>query len=173
MAPGLTTVEATERRTRGREQTARSRRPSAARRLLGELTHSSLWCLGGAVLAFVAGLPELSVAIVGVILLNAVFAAIQQARADHAADRLRAMLPSQVSVWRDGRRKIIEAEDVVVDDVLLLEGGDRVPADALVVTANRLLVDSSMLTGESGRRLSATASSSPEPSSWRGRPAPP
>ena len=59
------------------------------------------------------------------------------------------MLPTQVSVWRDGRRQIIEADDVVVDDLLLLESGDRVPADAVVTTANRLLVDSSMLTGES------------------------
>ena len=50
---------------------------------------------------------------------------------------------------RDGRRQIIEAEDVVVDDLLLLESGDRVPADATVVMANRLLVDTSMLTGES------------------------
>ena len=41
------------------------------------------------------------------------------------------------------------AEDVVVDDVLLLESGDRIPADAMVLSANRLLVDTSMLTGES------------------------
>jgi magnesium-transporting ATPase (P-type) len=59
------------------------------------------------------------------------------------------MLPTQVSVWRDGRRQIIEADDVVVDDLLLLESGDRVPADAVVTRANRLLVDTSMLTGES------------------------
>jgi magnesium-transporting ATPase (P-type) len=82
-------------------------------------------------------------------MLNALFAFAQQARADRAADRLRAMLPTQVSVWRDGRRQIIEADDVVVDDVVLLESGDRIPADAVLTTANRLLVDSSMLTGES------------------------
>ncbi len=54
-----------------------------------------------------------------------------------------------MSVWRDGRRQVIEAEDVVVNDILLLEAGDRVPADATVISANGLLVDSSMLTGES------------------------
>ena len=96
-----------------------------------------------------AGLPELGVAIFAVIVLNAVFAFAQQARADRAAERLRAMLPTRVSVRRDGRRQIVEAEDVVVDDVLLLESGDRIPADATVVAANRLLVDTSMLTGES------------------------
>lgn len=151
MAPGLTTEEATERRAQGGgNRLPASRRPSAARRLLGELTHFFallLWV--AAVLALFAELPELSAAIVAVILLNAVFAAIQQARADRAADRLQEMLPTRVTVWRDGRRQVIEAEDVVIDDVLLLESGDRVPADAVVLIENRLLVDTSMLTGES------------------------
>lgn len=151
MAPGLTTAEASERREQGgANRLPAVRRPSAARRLLGELTHFfaiMLWV--AAVLAFFAGLPELSIAIVAVILLNAVFAAVQQARADRAADRLQALLPTRVSVWRDGRRQVIEAEDIVVDDLLLLEAGDRIPADATVVTANRLLVDTSLLTGES------------------------
>ncbi|EUA00476.1 E1-E2 ATPase family protein [Mycobacterium kansasii 824] len=100
-------------------------------------------------LAFFAKLPQLSIAIIAVIVLNGVFALIQQARADRAADRLQQMLPTRITVWRDGRRQVIEAEDVVVDDILLLESGDRVPADAVVLTENRLLVDSSMLTGES------------------------
>ncbi len=152
LAPsGLTTAEVSARREQGgANRLPAARRPSPVRRLLGELIHFfaiMLWV--AAVLAFVAGLPELSIAIVAVIVLNAIFAAAQQARADRAADRLQALLPTRVSVWRDGRRQIIEAEDVVVDDVLLLEAGDRVPADATVVTANRLLVDTSMLTGES------------------------
>ncbi|WP_448808685.1 cation-translocating P-type ATPase [Agromyces bauzanensis] len=152
MAPaGLTTAEAGERRAQGgANRLPAARRPSAARRLLGELVHFfaiMLWVAG--ILAFIAGLPALGIAIFAVIVLNAVFAAVQQARADRAADRLQAMLPTRVSVWRDGRRRVIDAEDVVVGDILLLEAGDRVPADASVVSANRLLVDSSMLTGES------------------------
>jgi magnesium-transporting ATPase (P-type) len=149
---GLTTAEAAGRRAEhGPNRLPASRRPSAARRLVGELTHFfalMLWVAG--LLALIAGLPQLGIAIFAVIVLNALFAFAQQGRADRAADRLRAMLPTQVSVWRDDRRQIIEAEDVVVDDVLLLESGDRVPADAVLTKANRLLVDSSMLTGESG-----------------------
>jgi P-type E1-E2 ATPase len=151
VAEGLSTSEAAGRRAEhGPNRLPAPRRPSAARRLAGELTHFfavMLWVAG--LLALIAGLPELGIAIFAVIVLNALFAFAQQARADRAADRLRAMLPIQVSVWRDGRRQIIEADDVVVDDLLLLESGDRVPADAVVTTANRLLVDSSMLTGES------------------------
>ncbi|BBX97080.1 cation-translocating P-type ATPase [Mycobacterium lacus] len=151
MVPGLTTAQAAERRARGgANRLPASRRPSVARRLLGELTHFFallLWV--AAALAFFAKLPQLSVAIIAVIVLNGVFAMIQQARADRAADRLQEMLPTRITVWRDGGRRVIEAEDVVVDDILLLESGDRVPADAVVLTENRLLVDSSMLTGES------------------------
>lgn len=118
--------------------------------MLGELTHFfALLLWTAAALAFFAKLPQLSIAIIAVIVLNGVFALIQQARADRAADRLQEMLPTRVTVFRDGRRRLIEAEDVVVGDVLLLESGDRVPADATVLAENRLLVDSSMLTGES------------------------
>ena len=148
---GLTSAEAAERLARdGGNTLPRAKRPSVLRRLLGELTHFfALLLWGAAVLAIFADLPALSVAIVGVIVLNAVFAVIQQARADRAADRLGEMLPTRVTVRRDGRRRVIDAADVVVGDLLLLEAGDRVPADASAVTANRLLVDTSMLTGES------------------------
>lgn len=151
LPPGLTTAEATQRRARdGANRLPAARRPSVVRRLLGELTHFfALLLWAAAVLAFFAKLPQLSIAIIAVIVLNGVFALIQQARADRAADRLQQMLPTRITVWRDGRRQVIEAEDVVVDDILLLESGDRVPADAVVLTENRLLVDSSMLTGES------------------------
>ncbi|MHA7649377.1 cation-translocating P-type ATPase [Mycobacterium sp. ML4] len=150
-AAGLTKAEALARRARdGANALPAAKRPSVLRRLLGELTHFfALLLWTAAALAFLAKLPQLSVAIAAVIVLNGVFALIQQARADRAADRLQEMLPTRVTVWRDGRRQLIDAEDVVIGDVLLLESGDRVPADAVVLAENRLLVDSSMLTGES------------------------
>lgn len=150
-ATGLTSAAAAERLAQqGANVLPRAARPSVVRRLLGELTHFfALLLWAAAVLAIFADLPELSVAVVGVIVLNTVFAVVQQARADRAADRLREMLPTRVTVRRDGRRRVIEAADVVVGDVLLLESGDRVPADAVVLDENRLLIDSSMLTGES------------------------
>jgi len=104
--PGLSSAVAAARRDAdGPNRLPEPRRPSALRRLSRELTHFfavMLWVAG--VLALLAGLPELGVAIVAVILLNAVFAFAQQTRADHAAERLRAMLPTRVSVWRDQRR---------------------------------------------------------------------
>ena len=149
--PGLTSAEATRRRaTYGPNRLPSPRRPSAARRLAGHLVHFfalMLWVAGG--LAFLAGLPQLGVAIFVVIVVNALFAFVQEGRADRAADRLRGLLPRRVTVRRDARLQEVEAEDVVVGDLLVLGSGDRIPADATVTSAHSLLVDTSSLTGES------------------------
>jgi len=148
---GLSSSEAAARLARdGANVLPEPRRRSLLRRFLGELFHFfalMLWVAGG--LAMLGRLPQLGVAIFAVILINALFSLAQEARADRAASRLRSMLPTRVTVRRDGRRQIIEASEVVVGDVLLLESGDRVPADAELVAGNRLLMDTSMLTGES------------------------
>jgi magnesium-transporting ATPase (P-type) len=106
-----------------------------------------LWVAGG--LAFLAGLPQLGVAIFIVIVVNALFAFVQEHRADRAAERLRSLLPQRIHVRRDGRAIEVDARDVVVGDVLLLEAGDRIPADAHALAAHGLLIDTSLLTGES------------------------
>jgi P-type E1-E2 ATPase len=105
-----------------------------------------LWV--AAALAFIGGLPQ-SVAIVIVIVLNALFAFIQESRADRAAERLQALLPARIAVLRDGLRTVIDATGVVRGDVMLVSTGDRIPADGIVQVATALRVDASLLTGES------------------------
>jgi len=148
---GLSTAEAQSRLARdGPNELPPPVRPSAIRRFLRQLLHFfalMLWVAGG--LAFLAGLPELGVAIFVVVVLNAVFAFAQEHRADRAAERLRAMLPRRITVRRDGHRIRIDAGEVVAGDLLLLESGDRIPADATTADAHALLVDTSLLTGES------------------------
>src|SRR5690606_19038548 len=99
--------------------------------------------------AFLAGLPELGVAIFVVVVVNAAFAFLQEHRADRAAERLRALLPLRVTVRRGGRRVTLDATEVVTGDLLMLQPGDRVPADGTVVSAHGLAIDTSLLTGES------------------------
>ncbi len=151
LRPGLTSAEAAARLARdGPNRLPPPPRTSALLRLIGQLVHFfalMLWAAGA--LALLAGLPQLGVAIFIVVALNAVFAFVQENRADRAAERLRALLPLQVTVRRDGRRIMIDAADVVVDDLLVLESGDRIPADGTTVAAHSMLVDTSMLTGES------------------------
>ena len=150
-APGLTSQEARDRLARdGPNRLPAPRRRSAARELAGQLLHFfalMLWAAGA--LAFVAGLPQLGIAIFIVVVLNALFAFVQEHRASRAAERLKALLPMQVNVRRDGRRMAIDAADVVVGDVLVLEPGDRIPADGRTVVAHGLVLDTSLLTGES------------------------
>ena len=107
-----------------------------------------LWV--AALMAWLAGLASLAVAIAGVVVINATFSFVQQRRADRAAERLRVLLPSEIRVRRDGRVAAIDVSEVVVGDVVVLEAGDRIPADGIVVSAETVSVDTSMLTGESG-----------------------
>jgi calcium-translocating P-type ATPase len=126
------------------------RRRSAVGELAAQLVHFfalMLWVAG--VLALVAGLPELGVAIFVVVVVNGVFAFIQEARAERAAGLLRDLLPRRATVIRDGMPRAIGAEELVVGDVVRLEAGDRVPADLDVGTGTSLAVDTATLTGES------------------------
>ena len=158
---GLTSGEAAERLRRdGPNTLPRPRRRSALRRFLDELTHFfALMLWAAAALAIVARLPELGIAIVAVVLLNAGFSFVQEARADRAAERLVALLPAQVTVVRDGRQQQVDAADVVVGDRVVLRAGDRVPADAIVRSAAALRIDASLLTGESMPVTSAVGES--------------
>ena len=106
-----------------------------------------LWA--AAVLAWVAGLPELALAIAAVVVLNASFAFVQERRSERAAQSLSALLPRSVNVRRDGQPTAVEARTVVMGDVLLLAAGDRVCADADAIVDHGVRLDTSMLTGES------------------------
>jgi magnesium-transporting ATPase (P-type) len=96
-----------------------------------------------------AEMPELTVAIALVVVVNALFSFFETYRAERAVAALRQMLPQRVRVRRDGVAADIASEDVVPGDVLLLAPGDRVAADADLLTATELRVDESALTGES------------------------
>lgn len=147
----MTSAQAADRLARdGANELPRVRRRSRAGKLLRQLTHFfalMLWVAAG--LAWFAQLPQLSIAITAVIIINAVFAFIQEERADRAADRLRTLLPADVTVVRDGRPVTVAARDVVVGDLLMLTAGDRIPADSTTTRSSQLRVDTSTLTGES------------------------
>jgi calcium-translocating P-type ATPase len=101
-----------------------------------------------AVLAWANGTPKLAIAIAAVILLNAAFSFFQELQAERAVEALAAFLPERARVMRDGSRQEIEARLLVPGDVLLIEEGERICADARLMTGT-LEVDMSALTGES------------------------
>ncbi|RRO14088.1 cation-transporting P-type ATPase [Saccharopolyspora rhizosphaerae] len=116
---------------------------------LRQLTHPLallLWIAG--VLAWIVGTRELALAIVAVILLNSALAFWQEEQAEQAVEALGDYLPQHSQVRRDGRPTRVLATELVPGDVLLLGEGDRVPADARLLSG-ALEIDASALTGES------------------------
>ncbi|HEU5355561.1 MAG TPA: cation-transporting P-type ATPase [Actinocrinis sp.] len=117
--------------------------------LVRQLTHPLALLLAvAAVLATSTGTPNLAAAIGAVIVLNAIFAFVQEMQAERAVEALAAFLPEQARVVRDGRQQEIPAEQLVPGDLVLLDEGERVCADARLCVGN-LEVDLSALTGES------------------------
>jgi magnesium-transporting ATPase (P-type) len=84
-----------------------------------------------------------------VVLVNAVIGFIQEGRAERALEAIRAMISTQASVIRDGQRRTNKAEELVPGDIVLLEAGDRVPADLRLIRGRSLRIDKAILTGES------------------------
>jgi magnesium-transporting ATPase (P-type) len=150
-ALGLTSEEVLARRAQfGPNVLAEPPKPSRLRQFGSQLVHLFallLWL--GAALALVGGLPQLTAAILVVILVNAVFAFAQEYRAERASEALRRVLPQVARVRRDGEERQIPAEELVPGDLVVLQPGDRVSADAELLSRHELRVDNSTLTGES------------------------
>ncbi len=148
---GLTRAEAAARRQRDGPNVLPVVEPPAPwRRLVAQLVHFfaiMLWI--AAVLAFVAGLAQLAVAIAVVVVVNGVFAFVQESRAERAAAQLRDLLPRRATVVRDGEEQEIDAADLVQGDLVVLASGDRISADLEVRASIGLAIDTSTLTGES------------------------
>ena len=125
---GLTGAEAAARlRASGPNRLPPPPRVHPLRLLGAQMVHFfavMLWV--AAVLALVAGLPALSVAIAVVVLLNGAFSFAQEYRADRAAERLADLMPLRATVRRDGRAQVVDAVELVVGDLVVLEAGDRV-----------------------------------------------
>ncbi|MEQ9527478.1 MAG: cation-transporting P-type ATPase [Parvibaculaceae bacterium] len=105
--------------------------------------------IGAGVLAAAIGHVTDAVVIGLVVLANATIGFVQEGRAEQALEAIRSMIDPHASVLRGGRRVTVGAEEVVPGELVLLEAGDRVPADLRLVKANNLKIDEAALTGES------------------------
>jgi len=96
-----------------------------------------------------ASLPYEALAILAVVLLNATLGYVQESRAEAAVAALRSMSAAEATVLRSGERRRVPAAELVPGDVILIEEGDTIPADARVVTSIALQTAEAALTGES------------------------
>ncbi|MBI5855579.1 MAG: cation-transporting P-type ATPase, partial [Nitrospirae bacterium] len=155
---GLPPEEARRRlATYGPNALQEARGYSVTKGLLRQFTHFLailLWIAAG--LAFAAdtmkpgeGMVTLGWAILGVIVINAVFAFFQEYKAERAVHALHRLLPARAWVLRSGQPQNVSRSEIVPGDLLLIEEGEQIPADARLVEAIEMRVDISSLTGES------------------------
>jgi Ca2+-transporting ATPase len=96
-----------------------------------------------------SNLPYEAIAIFTVVMLNAIMGYVQEARAEEAVAALRRMSAAQAKVIRDGTRRSLEAIELVPGDIILIEEGDSIPADARLIKTTALQTAEAALTGES------------------------
>ncbi|MDD1742943.1 MAG: HAD-IC family P-type ATPase [Methanotrichaceae archaeon] len=106
-----------------------------------------LWA--GGLMAFVAGMPELGIAIWMVNVVNGMFSYWQEHKAEKAVEALAKMLPVHANVIRESREYRILADELVPGDIVLLSEGDRISSDCRLIEAEELKIDQSLLSGES------------------------
>ena len=90
-----------------------------------------------------------SVIIIMIVVINAVLGVVQENKAEKAIEELKKMSVPHAKVLRDGHIKEISSQTVVPGDIIILEAGDMVPADARLISGNTIKTDESALTGES------------------------
>ena len=148
---GLASEEASRRLERhGENRLPEPRRRGPLRRLLAQFHNILIYVLivAGAVTSLLGEWLDAGV-IFAVVVINATIGFVQEGKAERAMDAIRKMLRTRTRVLRDGDIQEIDAVGLVPGDVILLESGDRVPADARLLSTRGLRVDESSLTGES------------------------
>ncbi|MEU3086199.1 cation-translocating P-type ATPase [Streptomyces massasporeus] len=169
-AEGLTTADAEHRAAAwGPNELAEPARRPQWLRLLDQFRS---WLIGillaAAVVAGIIGDLKDALVIAVVLLINATIGYLQERRAEHSLEALRQMLVPTARVRRDGQVSVIPAGALVAGDVVLLEAGDRVPADGRLMVAESVEVAEAALTGESQPVPKTTAPTSADD----GEPAP-
>lgn len=105
--------------------------------------------LGATVISVLLGEITDAVTIISIVLLNAILGFVQEYRTEHTLEALKSMTSPTAKCYRDGVLREIDASAIVRDDIIVIEAGDRIPADGVVLNASGFFADESILTGES------------------------
>lgn len=108
----------------------------------------SVLLLAASALSFISGAPVVGAVILAIVIVNSYVSVLQEVRAEKAMDALKNWVPESAKALRDGRLQKISARDLVPGDVISLDQGDRVPADARLLESHDIWVNNIPLTGE-------------------------
>ncbi|MCX5696289.1 MAG: HAD-IC family P-type ATPase [Candidatus Omnitrophica bacterium] len=150
-ADGLTETEAKSRLGEyGSNRLKRIKKTPLLVRFVSHFTNllAILMWLGSG-LSFWAQMPEAGWACIAVIFINAIFSFWQEFKAEKAIEALKGLLPSYARVIRGGEEKKVLLSDLVPGDIIFIEEGDSIPADARIIEAQELRVNNSAFSGES------------------------
>ncbi len=148
---GLSSAEAAQRLERfGPNKLPEPPRRHPVLRFLAHFNHVLIYVLLGAafITASLGHVIDTGV-ILAVVIANAIIGFIQEGRAEQAMEAIRRMLTPRCPVLRDGERRTIDTAALVPGDIVLLEAGEKVPADLRLISAAGLRIDEALLTGES------------------------
>ncbi len=153
---GLTSEQAKKRlEENGKNRLEEGKKKSVIIRLLEQFTDPMIIILivaaviSGITSVFDGSFPSDVIIILFVVILNAILGVVQESKAEKAIEALQEMAAATSKVERDGKVMQIKSEDLVVGDIILLEAGDAVPADARIIESASLKIEEAALTGES------------------------
>ena len=159
---GLTSKDAQERLNKyGKNKLAEGKKESTIRRFLKQLAEpmTIILIIAAAISAGMEiyegassghfGFPADVVIILAVVLINAILGVLQESKAEKAIEALQEISGATSKVIRDGRQITIRSEELVVGDIIVLEAGDAVPADARLIECASIKAEEAALTGES------------------------
>ncbi len=164
-ARGLSEAEAQERLSRdGPNELPSEQQRGLVAQLVEVLREPMLLLLlGGGALYLLLGDVKEALTLLSFVIVIIAITVYQERKTDRALSALRDLSSPRASVLRDGRKKRIAGREVVVDDLILLAEGDRVPADAALLECAHLTVDESLLTGEAAPARKRPAAFPPPP----------
>ncbi len=153
---GLSTEEASKRQNeQGKNKLEEAKRDGLLKKIINSIADPMIIMLlvTAGISAVVAkaqgeGFTDVFI-ILFVVIINTIMGLVQESKAEKAIDSLKEMTAATSKVIRDGKQVVIKSEDIVVGDIIVLEAGDMIPADARVIESHSLKLDEAAITGES------------------------
>ncbi|MBM7833633.1 Ca2+-transporting ATPase [Clostridium sardiniense] len=151
MIPGLTTKEAEKRmKSFGLNELEHKSKASPVKIFLSQFNDFMVWVLIGAtVISGFMGDTADAITILIIVIVNAFLGFFQEFKTEKSLEALKDMAAPTCKVYRDGRISVINSKYLTIGDIVILEAGDRIPADGEFLEASGVVVDESLLTGES------------------------